>query len=163
MRGGGELAGSALIMLDGLAEYGYWGLLLASFLAATVLPFSSEVVFATLIAAGTDVWTSVLYATIGNAAGGATCYYVGKLGKTEWLGRWFKIKPEKIDKMIRWLHGKGAVMGFFGFLPAVGDVMLVALGFMRANAPVVMVSMTVGKFLRYVVIGFGVDWIGRLF
>ena len=52
-------------MLDGLAEYGYWGLLLASFLAATVLPFSSEVVFAALIAAGMDVWTSVFYATIG--------------------------------------------------------------------------------------------------
>jgi len=43
-------------MLDGLVEYGYWGLLLASFLAATVLPFSSEVVFAALIAAGLDIW-----------------------------------------------------------------------------------------------------------
>ena len=146
-------------MLYGLAEYRYWGLLLASFLAATVLPFSSEVVFAALIAAGMDVWTSVFYATIGNAAGGATCYYVGKLGKTEWLERWFKIKPEKIDKTIRWLHGKGAIMGFFGFLPAVGDAILVALGFMRANVPVVMVSMTIGKLLRYVLIGFGTDQI----
>lgn len=144
-------------MLDGLAEYGYWGLLLASFLAATVLPFSSEVVFAALIAAGIDIWTGILCATAGNAAGGATCYYLGKLGKTEWLVRWFGIKPEKIDKTIQWLHGKGAVMGFFGFLPAVGDVMLVALGFMRANVPVVMFSMTVGKFLRYLLIGFGTE------
>ena len=146
-------------MLDGLAEYGYWGLLLASFLAATILPFSSEVVFATLIAAGMDIWTSILYATAGNAAGGATCYYLGRLGKTEWLGKWFKIKPEKIDKTIEWMHGKGAIMGFFGFLPAVGDVMLVALGFMRANVPMVMMSMTVGKFLRYLLIGFGTEQI----
>lgn len=150
-------------MLDGLAEYGYLGLLLASFLAATILPFSSEVVFAALIAAGMDIWTSILFATIGNAAGGATCYYVGRLGKTEWLEKWFKIKPEKIDKMISWLHGKGAVMGFFGFLPAVGDVILVALGFMRASVPVVMVSMTIGKFLRYVLIGFGMDRILGIF
>ena len=100
-------------MLDGLAEYGYWGLLLASFLAATILPFSSEVVFAALIAAGMDIWTSILYATAGNAAGGATCYYLGRLGKMEWLEKWFKIKPDKIDKTIRWMHGKGAVMGFF--------------------------------------------------
>ena len=150
-------------MLDGLAEYGYLGLLLASFLAATILPFSSEVVFAALIAAGMDIWTSILFATIGNAAGGATCYYVGRLGKTEWLEKWFKIKPEKIDKMISWLHGKGAVMGFFGFLPAVGDVILVALGFMRASVPVVMVSMTIGKFLRYVFIGFGMDRILGIF
>ena len=65
--------------------------------------------------------------------------------------------------MIRWLHGKGAVMGFFGFLPAVGDVILVALGFMRANAPVVMVWMTAGKFLRYLLIGFGTNWVAGIF
>lgn len=127
------------------------------------MPFSSEVVFAALIAAGMDTWTCILYATIGNAAGGATCYYLGRLGKTEWLEKWFKIRREKTDKMIAWLHGKGAVMGFFGFLPAVGDIILVALGFMRANVPVVMLSMTVGKFLRYVLIGFGVDKILGIF
>ncbi|MCE5205477.1 MAG: YqaA family protein [Proteiniphilum sp.] len=144
-------------MLDGLAEYGYWGLLLASFLAATILPFSSEVVFAALIAAGMDIWTSILYATAGNALGGATCYYLGRMGKTEWLERWFKIKPAKIEKTIEWMSGKGAVMGFFGFMPVVGDVMLVALGFMRANIPVAMLTMTAGKFLRYLLIGFGTD------
>ncbi|SFK58667.1 membrane protein YqaA, SNARE-associated domain [Porphyromonadaceae bacterium KH3CP3RA] len=146
-------------MLDGLAEFGYWGLLLASFLAATILPLSSEVVFAALIAAGYDIWSCIVYATIGNSAGGATCYYLGRLGKTEWLEKWFKIKPEKVDRMILRLQRKGAVMGFFGFLPAIGDLMLVALGFMRANAPVVMISMTIGKFLRYLVIAFGTDHI----
>ncbi len=144
-------------MLEGFTEYGYWGLFLASFLAATILPLSSEVVFATLIALGLDVWTCIAYATVGNAAGGATCYYLGRLGETEWLEKWFKIKKDKIDRAIRWLQGKGAIMGFFGFLPAVGDIMLVALGFMRANVPVVMISMTIGKFARYVIIGFGID------
>jgi len=110
-----------------------------------------------LIALGLDVWTCIAYATVGNAAGGATCYYLGRLGETEWLEKWFKIKKEKIDRAIRWLQGKGAIMGFFGFLPAVGDIMLVALGFMRANVPVVMISMTIGKFVRYVIIGFGID------
>ena len=150
-------------MLNGLSEYGYWGLLLASFLAATILPFSSEVVFAALIAAGMDIWTCILFATIGNAAGGATCYYLGRLGKTEWLEKYFKIKPEKIDSTIQWLKGKGAAMGFFGFLPAVGDAILVALGFMRANVLTVMITMTIGKFLRYAIIGFGtgqiVSWL----
>lgn len=144
-------------MLEGLVEYGYWGLLLASFLAATVLPFSSEVVFAALIAAGLDSWQCILFATIGNAAGGATCYYLGRLGKTAWLEKWFRIKPQQIDKMINWLQGKGGVMGFFGFLPAVGDAILVALGFMRANVILVMISMTLGKFLRYVLLAFGTE------
>ncbi len=144
-------------MLDGLAEFGYWGLLLASFLAATILPLSSEVVFAALIAAGYDIWSCITYATVGNSIGGATCYYLGRLGKIEWLEKWFNIKREKIDSMISWLQTKGAIMGFFGFLPGVGDLMLVALGFMRANTPIVMISMTAGKFLRYLMIAFGTD------
>ena len=115
-------------MLDGLTEFGYLGLLLASFLAATILPFSSEVVFAALIAAGLDLWGLIICATVGNAFGGATCYYLGHLGKLEWLEKWFKIKPESINKTINRLKGKGALMGFFGFLPAIGDVILVALG-----------------------------------
>lgn len=144
-------------MLDGLTEFGYWGLLLASFLAATILPLSSEVVFAALIATGYDIWTCIAYATVGNSLGGATCYYLGHLGKTAWLEKWFKIKREKIDNMISRLQTKGAIMGFFGFLPGVGDLILVALGFMRANTSIVMISMTIGKFLRYVVIAFGTD------
>ena len=150
-------------MLDGLVDYGYWGLLLASFLAATILPFSSEVVFAALIASGLDLWTLILYATVGNVAGGATCYYLGKLGKLEWLEKWFKIKRENLDKTINWLEGKGALMGFLGFMPAIGDPILVALGFMRANVTIVMISMAIGKFLRYVLIGFGAETITRMF
>lgn len=143
-------------MIEGFSEYGYWGLLLSSFLAATILPFSSEVVLMALIAAGMDIWTCILFATVGNAAGGATCYYLGKLGRVDWLEKWFKISPQKIDKTIHWLKGRGAMMGFFGFLPVVGDIILVALGFMRANMPIVMGSMTVGKFVRYLSIGYGV-------
>ena len=150
-------------MLDGFAEYGYFGLFLASFLAATILPFSSEVVFAALITAGMDVGMSILFATLGNALGGATCYYIGIIGKTDWLKKYFKIKKAKIDKMQQWLLGKGAIMGFFGFLPVVGDVILVALGFMRANVPVVMLSMTLGKFARYLLIGFGWEKLLGLF
>ena len=142
-------------MLDGFAEYGYWGLFLASFLAATILPFSSEVVFAALIAAGLDLWSLIIFATIGNSLGGVSCYYLDRLGKIEWLKRWFGISEDKINKTINKLQGKGAFMGFFGFLPAVGDAILVALGYMRANATIVLLSMTVGKFAIYVIIGLG--------
>lgn len=144
-------------MLEGFAEYGYWGLLLASFLAATILPFSSEVVFAALIAAGLDIWSLILFATIGNSLGGATCFYLGKLGKIEWLNRWFKISEEKIIKTSNILKGKGSIMGFLGFMPAIGDVILVALGYMRANTTLVLISMTIGKFARYLIFGFGAD------
>ncbi len=81
----------------------------------------------------------------------------GKAGKTDMAGKWIQIKPER--SIIHRVDACKGKMAFFGFLPAVGDVMLVALGFMRANVPVVMMSMTVGKFLRYLLIGFGTEQI----
>ena len=81
----------------------------------------------------------------------------------EWLERWFKIKPESIDKAVGRLQGKGALMGFFGFLPAVENLVLVALGFMRANTTMVMISMTIGKLLRYILIGYGTGEIIKWF
>lgn len=44
-------------VLFGLATYGYVGLFVASFLAATILPFSSEIVFTTLLyTTNCNVW-----------------------------------------------------------------------------------------------------------
>ena len=47
-------------------ELGYLGLFLASFLAATVVPFSSEVIFSAMVFSGLDPWTCVWVATLGN-------------------------------------------------------------------------------------------------
>lgn len=146
-------------MLDWLVEYGYVGLFLASFLAATILPFGSEFVFVTLIALGLDPWTCVAVASVGNWLGGMTNYYLGRLGKIEWIEKYLKIKKQRIDKIQQWLEGKGAAMAFFSFLPAVGDIIAIALGYMRANIYVVNISMFAGKFLRYVLIMYGVNWV----
>ena len=150
-------------MLDGLAELGYIGLFLASFLAATILPFGSEVVFGGVIAAGLNVWTCIIIATIGNSLGGMTCYWMGSFGKVEWVEKYMKIKRSRVEKMQNWLHGKGAAMSFFVFLPGVGDIIAVALGFMRANPWLVLLFMTLGKFGRYVVVGFGLEKILGMF
>lgn len=146
-------------MLDWLVEYGYIGLFLAAFLAATILPFGSEFVFVALLAAGLDGWTCVIVASIGNWLGGMTNYYLGRLGKTEWIEKYLKIKKEKIQKIERYLQGKGASMAFFSFLPAVGDIIAIALGYMRANIYIVNISMFAGKFIRFVLIMYGVNWV----
>lgn len=146
-------------MLDGFAEYGYIGLFLASFLAATILPFGSEVVFVALLAAGLNGWACVAVASVGNWLGGMTNYYLGRLGKIEWIEKYLKVKREKIDKMQHWLEGKGASMAFFSFLPVVGDLIAIALGYMRANVYIVNIAMFSGKFIRYVLIMYGVSWI----
>lgn len=146
-------------MLEGLIEYGYIGLFLAAFLAATILPFGSEVVFVALLAAGLDPWTCTIIASVGNWLGGMTNYYLGRLGKTEWIEKYLKVKKEKIDKVHNWLNGKGASMAFFSFLPVIGDIIAIALGYMRANVYIVNITMFAGKFVRYVAIMYGINWI----
>ena len=54
--------------------------------------------------------------------------------------------------MVLFLQGKGAMMAFFAFLPALGEVISMALGFMRSNVWITAVSMLVGKLIRYILI-----------
>ncbi len=50
-------------------------------------------------------------------------------------------------------------MAFFSFLRLVFDIIALALGFMRANVYIVNATMFAGKFVRYVLIMYGVNWI----
>ena len=56
-------------MLDLLVDYGPIGMLIASFIAGSVFPFSSEAVMLAMLAAGVDPWELVITASIGNVAG----------------------------------------------------------------------------------------------
>lgn len=140
----------ALIAL--MIDWGYLGLFLSALLAGSVIPFSSELVMIALVKLGLSPTMCLVFATLGNTVGGMTCYYMGHLGKVEWIEKYFRVKKEKIDRMQEFLLGKGAMMGFFAFLPFVGGALGVALGFMRSNAWVVMVSMFIGKLIRYAVL-----------
>ena len=130
--------------IAGLSEWGYIGLFIAGFLAGSILPFSSEVVLGLLLYAGYNEWGCLASATAGNWLGGVTCYYIGRLGKVEWIEKY--------------LQGKGALMAFFVFLPAGGDLIIVTLGLMRANVLITNLSMLAGKFLRYYCVAKGIDF-----
>ncbi|MCD8182453.1 MAG: DedA family protein [Bacteroides sp.] len=135
-----------------LVEWGYPGLFLSALLAGGIIPFSSELVMIAVIKVGLDPSICVLVATLGNTAGGMTCYYMGRLGKVDWIEKYFKVKKEKIDKMQNFLQGKGALMAFFAFLSFVGGIIAIALGFMRSNIPLTVSSMLTGKLIRYIAI-----------
>ena len=68
--------------MEFLIEYGYIGVFIASFLAATILPFSSEVVLTGVLLAGAAYAPCMLSATLGNFLGGMSCYWLGMLGKS---------------------------------------------------------------------------------
>ena len=142
-------------LVDILSQYGYWGMLVAAFMAGSFFPFSSEAVMVAFQAAGLDPWTLIVYGTIGNVVGSMFNYYVGRLGRLDWVERYLHIKKDSLDKARRFMAGRGAWMGFFAFLPVIGSAITILLGFMRANIAVSLFSITLGKFLRYVLLVFG--------
>ena len=135
-----------------LIDWGYLGLFISALLAGSIVPFSSELVMIALVKVGLSPVMCVFFATLGNTIGGMTCYYMGRLGNVVWIEKYFKVKKEKVDKMQAFLQGKGALMAFFTFLPAIGEVIAIALGFMRSNTWLTIVSMFVGKLIRYILL-----------
>lgn len=137
-------------LIQVLIDWGYVGLFLSALIAGSILPFSSELVLVALVKLGLSPALCVLSAALGNTVGGMTCYYIGRLGRTDWIEKYLRVKPEKVERMQRFLQGKGALMAFFVFLPIVGEVIAIALGLMRSNVWITTLSMFTGKLLRYV-------------
>lgn len=133
-------------------DLGYLGLFLSGFLGSTVLPLSSDLVLLAFLALGYDAWISVIIATIGNFLGGMTTYYLGYLGKWEWLEKYFKIPRAKVEKFQLRIKKWGAFAGLLAWLPIIGDVISIALGFIRINPWLSSVNMLIGRFLRYLAI-----------
>jgi len=136
--------------LEGFVEWGYLGLFIASFLGATLIPFSSELVFSLLIIKGYDFNLSLLVATTGNWLGGLSSYFLGRLGKWSTLVKYFRLKKEKIVKFKTNIDKWGSLLAFFCWLPVIGDPIAVGLGFFRTNYILVAMWMFIGKFIRYI-------------
>ena len=133
-------------------NWGYMGMALSAFLAASILPFSSEAVMVGLLAAGLDMWALVAWGTVGNVLGSLFNYGIGRLGKMEWIEKYLHTKPEDLDRARRFMGGRGAWMGLFSCIPVIGDVITIVLGLMRANLTIFTISVTISKLARYVVL-----------
>lgn len=135
----------------GLEEVGLLGLFIGTFLAATVLPFSSDALYVAALAAGTPPVATLVVGTLGNWLGGITTYYVGRLGKWEWIEKWFKVKPETLEKQKRYIDKYGVWMALISWVPFIGDVVAIALGFYKSPAVWTIFLLLVGKFARFAV------------
>ncbi len=138
-------------MLEWL-DYGYWGLFLASFLAATVLPFSSEAILSAMLVGDYDPVLCLTLASIGNWLGGMTSFFLGYLGKWQWIEKYLRVKRERVEKFKSRVDRYGAYLAFLCWLPIIGDPLAIGLGLFRANPFKVAVFMFLGKFLRYLVL-----------
>ncbi len=144
--------------METFVEWGYIGLFIASFLGATIIPLSSELVFSLLIIKGYDFNLSLLVATTGNWLGGLSSYFLGRLGKWSTLEKYFRLKKEKIVKFKTNIDKWGSLLAFFCWLPIIGDPIAVGLGFFRTNFLLVALWMFIGKLIRYIVWAFVTYW-----
>lgn len=140
--------------IEFLIDWGYLGMFLSALLAGSIFPLSSEAVLAALVhpSTGLSPTICILMAFVGNLLGSLTCYWLGHLGKMEWLEKYFHIKPEKVERMKVYLNKRSALMAFFAFIPMIGTVIAVALGFMHSNIYIVSISMFAGKIFRYILV-----------
>lgn len=130
---------------------GYIGLFIGSFLAATVVPFSSDALLLGLLFAGYSVVPTVIVATLGNWLGGLTSYYVGYLGRWDWIKKWFRVKRETLEKQKSKIDKYGSMLALMSWLPIVGDLFAIALGFYKQPFVSSAIYMLIGKAVRFIV------------
>lgn len=132
-----------------LIAYGGPGMFVAAFLAGSILPFSSELVLVGLLAAGANPWGLVIWGTAGNTLGSLVNYGIGRLGREEWITRFSGVKPERLAQGMARVRRYGAWAGLLSWLPVMGEVLTVAMGYLRINFLLTVLTVTAGKFFRY--------------
>ncbi|MCI6642983.1 MAG: DedA family protein [Bacteroidales bacterium] len=142
-------------LLDFLIAYGNIGMFVAAFLAGSILPLASEGVLLGLLAAGGNKEELLLFATLGNVLGAILSYYLGALGKVEWISRYLGVSAERLDKGVAAVRRYGVWTGVLSWVPLVGDLFPVALGYVRAPLGWTLLFIALGKFLRYAAIVYG--------
>ncbi|MEE2699215.1 MAG: YqaA family protein [Pseudomonadota bacterium] len=134
---------------------GYLGLFASAFLAATVLPFSSELVLVGLMLAE-DYNSFILWAvaSLGNVAGACVNWGVGRFC-INWKDRnWFPVKQAQLDSAEKWFSRYGIWSLLFSWVPVVGDPLTFLSGILRVNFRLFVILVTIGKAGRYGVLIF---------
>lgn len=142
--------------MDSFIELGYIGLTLAAFLAATILPLSSEVVLTALLLNDFNPFWLVVLATIGNVAGSVVNYVIGYYGGDYIRIKWLHISDEAFLKTQQRFQKWGAWSLLLAWVPIIGDPLTLIAGTLRVNFVWFLILVTLGKGLRYAVIAFGV-------
>lgn len=131
-------------------DWGYLGLFLGCFLAATIFPFSSDALYIASLGLGGGVGLTLFWGTLGNWLGSLTTYWIGYIGKWEWIEKWFKVKPETLEKQKAKVDKYGSLLALLVWIPFIGDVFAIALGFYKTNFWYSALFMLIGKLLRFI-------------
>lgn len=125
----------------------------AAFLAATLLPFSSEIALVAQIKAGLGSTTGlVMAATIGNVAGSTFNWWLGGALRRFEGRRWFPFKSDDIARATARFNRYGVWVLLLAWVPVIGDPLTLVAGVLRVPLGVFLTLVTLGKVARYAAI-----------
>lgn len=127
----------------------YLALFGSAFLAATILPFYSEVVLFAMIRDGGDPLALATVATVGNTLGAVVNWGLGRYLLKFQDRRWFYFKPAQIDRAQRWFQRYGVWTLLLAWMPIGGDPLTLIAGIMRVRVGPFLLLVGLGKGLRY--------------
>ena len=130
----------------------YLGLFFSAFLAATLVPAYSEIMFVGLVAAGYDPLVLWAWASAGNTLGSAVNWAIGRYLLHYRERRWFPFKGENLDTAQRWFQKFGIWSLLLAWLPIGGDALTFIAGIMRVNFAVFFTLTFIGKATRYAIL-----------
>jgi membrane protein YqaA with SNARE-associated domain len=135
-----------------MESIGYLALFTASFLSATVVPFSSEAALAATLLSGGDPLLCLVIATIGNTLGGMTGYLLGRWGRQAFEEKRSDLSNERRQKWLDRIERHGGVAALGCWLPGIGDFIAAAMGALRVEWLPTLFWMTIGKAARYALV-----------
>ncbi len=131
---------------------GYLGLFLVAFLAATLLPAYSEVLFVGLLAAGYDPVALWAWATAGNTLGAAVNWLLGRYLLHYQDRSWFPFKPDTLGLAQGWFQRYGVWSLLLSWAPIVGDTLTFIAGLMGVRFTLFLLLTALGKGTRYAIL-----------
>ncbi len=131
----------------------YLSLFLISFLAATILPFSSELTLAGLIVTSNyDNLLLLIVASFGNVLGSVVNWALGFYSRNLSSKKWFPFKETQIEKSSKWFRKFGKWSLLFAWAPVLGDPLTLIAGLLRVKFLDFIILVAIGKVTRYLVV-----------
>ena len=128
----------------------YFSLFIISFLAATILPLSSELTLAGLLSTNNyNVISLLSTASVGNILGSVFNWLLG-FYLFDYIGkRWFPFKINQISSASKKFKKFGVWSLLFVWVPIIGDPLTFVAGILRVNFLLFLALVTIGKISRY--------------
>ena len=142
----------------------YLSLFVVSFMVATIIPFGSEIYFASLLAMDNNNSLLLLIAAAtGNILGSVINWICGYYAAYFIQKKWFPINQTQIDKAANFFLKYGKWSLLLAWAPFIGDPLTFVAGTLRYSFLPFLLLVSVGKIARYLVIYFSVLWTINIF